>query len=619
MARRKFMDKVKGMLSTKEPEHEKLRELRSLLSQYKADKGDFDKRLVQNHDWYATRHFQYIKGDRDSEVKERPGGIEPVSNYLFSTLSSKHADLMGFYPESNFLPRTEDAEDLARRLTKSMPMIYDRAGFKREYNKSLWTLLKSGNLFWAATYDEANPKGDEICIRRVDPLRIYFDWNQTDIQKSESVIVWDEIPRSTFARKYGKETKGQSVSSTSVNRYANEKGHESSVIIYDAYYRDDNGNVQFLQWSGSDVLFDSTEYDEYKEDGYYQAGYYPIVHVQLFPEEQVPVGFGYVDVLKSPQTYVDRLDDAFLQNIARSSKQRVAVRFQEDPKFAEDYEDYSKDVVMYRGSGSLRDVMVPLQDRELSANAITYRDKKIRELKETSGTTEFARGESGGGVTAASAILALQESSNKISRDATDALYEGKKQLDRIIMGIIRQFYTEPHEFRVESDIARPRIEQQAAMAGEQNQVQEPFPGNQAFDFVKISAEDFGIDTQFDISIKPEKQSAYAKAAHNELAKELFNLQLFEPARADSALIALRMMEFDGKEDVLAQVAENASLYRQLQEMEELNAQLSEDVNAVSQMAVEMNDAVKATTGADLLNGTEEEPPPEDREPPERL
>jgi len=600
-----IIEKVKDTFSAPTVETDKLKWIKSLLVTYRADKGEFDRRIIHNHDWYATRHYKFLSVSSDTTKNKKPGDIDSVSNYLFSTLSSKHADLMEFYPKSNFLPRSKAAADAARRATKSMPLIYDRAGFKDEYNTSLWTLLKSGNLFWASIYDENAYNGAEIQARKVDPLRIYFDWNQTNIQNSEAVCIWDELPQSTFTRRYPG-VKGQTIKTgANMERYDNETAHTTSVIVWDAYYKDDLGHVQLIKWSGSETLYDSTEdedHPEYAEFGYYTSGFYPVVHVQLFPEEQVPMGFGYVDILKSPQAYIDKLDEAFLTNIARSCKQRRVVSGSADDQFAKDLDDYSLDTIVYNGSAPPSDMVFPIQDRELSANSITYRDKKIQELKETSGTGEFARGEAGHGVTAASAIHALMQSSNKISRDATDAIYSGKQRLDRIIMGQIRQFYDEPREFRVPSDTTLSDIKGEAKLAGETNTPQMPeVPGEQVFDYIEISAEDMGIDDMFDIEVRPEKKGVFAQEATNIKAQEFFNLGMFNPERAEESLISFSMMEFEGKEDVMAKVTQNASMYQQLIEMQKLNVELSQDVQALSEMATNMNTAIKTATGADLL------------------
>ena len=49
---------------------------------------------------------------------------------------------------------------------------------------------------------------------------------------------------------------------------------------------------------------------------------YPVEVDVLFPEEGTPIGFGYIAVMKSPQMYIDKLQQVMLENALMSSKPR---------------------------------------------------------------------------------------------------------------------------------------------------------------------------------------------------------------------------------------------------------------------------------------------------------
>lgn len=63
----------------------------------------------------------------------------------------------------------------------------------------------------------------------------------------------------------------------------------------------------------------------------------------------------------------------------------------------------------------------PLQTPVLSGNCISYRDARVAELKEISGNRDVSQGGTTSGLTAASAIAALQEAGSKLSRDMLKA------------------------------------------------------------------------------------------------------------------------------------------------------------------------------------------------------
>ena len=72
----------------------------------------------------------------------------------------------------------------------------------------------------------------------------------------------------------------------------------------------------------------------------------------------------------------------------------------------------------------------------------------------------------------------------------------------------------------------------------------------------------------FDIKVKPQRANPFSRMAHNELAKELYAGGMFNPEMADQALIALDMMDFEGKEAVIEKLNTNRTLLAMLQEMQ---------------------------------------------------
>ena len=101
-------------------------------------------------------------------------------------------------------------------------------------------------------------------------------------------------------------------------------------------------------------------------------------------------------------------------------------------------------------SGNLGEDSIRTVDyRPLSGNYLEMRTSIINELRETSGNTETSVGLINAGVTAASAIAALQEASGKGSRDATRASYRAYGQIISMCIELIRQFYDLPRQFRI--------------------------------------------------------------------------------------------------------------------------------------------------------------------------
>ena len=58
----------------------------------------------------------------------------------------------------------------------------------------------------------------------------------------------------------------------------------------------------------------------------------------------------------------------------------------------------------------------------------------------------------------------------------------------------------------------------------------------------------------FDVSVHAQKESPYATASQNELARQLYQLGVFNPAFAQQAVPMLEMMQFPGRDKVLEAV-----------------------------------------------------------------
>jgi len=64
----------------------------------------------------------------------------------------------------------------------------------------------------------------------------------------------------------------------------------------------------------------------------------------------------------------------------------------------------------------------------------------------------------------------------------------------------------------------------------------------------------------FDVRISAEKKSPFSRLEQNELAKELFALGFFRAENRDAALLALRLLEFEGKDAVINAMSEPSAI-----------------------------------------------------------
>ena len=183
----------------------------------------------------------------------------------------------------------------------------------------------------------------------------------------------------------------------------------------------------------------------------------------------------------------------------------------------------------------------------------------------------MTQGGTSGGVTAASAIAALQEAGSKLSRDMLKSAYRAFAQECYLIIDLIRQFYDETRIFRITGQTGETDFVPFSARALRARPVQ------------SIGGVELGSrEPVFDIQVSAAKKSTFSRLSQNETAKECYQLGFFNPSNADAALAALEMMDFEGIEKVRQRVRQNGTLARQLARTQAQLAQALERLNAES-------------------------------------
>lgn len=544
---------------------EEVREAEMILQKYKSGKAQLEARIVENEQWFKLRHDEFVRGKSSN-----PGDPRPTSAWLFNCIANKHADAMDNYPEPNVLPREEGDKSDAEILTDILPVILEQNDFEQTYSDVWWYKLKTGTGVYGIFWDTKKNNGlGDIDVRELDLLNMFWEPGITDIQKSRNLFTVELVDHDLLEEQYPSLKNKLSAPTIDVAKYIYDDTVDTSdkAAVVDWYYKvQRNGKdvLHYCKFCNGEVLYASENDEEYAERGFYDHGKYPVVFDTLFPEAGTPAGFGYIDICKSPQLYIDKLDQVILKHSIMASRQRYWVR-QDGSVNEEEFADWNKDFVHYNGSGNPAENIIPMVVPELPDIYVSVRNVKVDELKETSGNRDFSQGGTSSGVTAASAIAALQEAGSKLSRDMIKSSYRAFVQINYFCIELMRQFYAENRWFRV--------IGQQGQMEFVQ------FTGRQIA--AKPQGSDFGIDLGyrvpiFDIEVTAQKASPFSTTAQNERAKELYSLGFFRPDLADQALACLDMMSFDGIEQVRQNISKNSTLYQQVQQLQQLVAAMSQ-------------------------------------------
>lgn len=537
---------------------EVLREARGILQKYKDGKKVLEARVREEEKWYRLRHWEVVRGEGDAA---RP---QPTSAWLFNAIMNKHADAMDNFPECSVLPREDGDREDAKTLSAIIPVILERCEFEKVYSYNWWEKLKHGTAIYGSFWNPRLENGlGDVDIKPVDILNIFWEPGIQDIQDSRNVFVLDLRDNDLLEREYPQlEGKLGGDRGLDLPQYEHDLTLDltGKSAVVDWYYKvraeDGRTLVHYVKFVGETLLFASEDMDEYADRGFYDHGKYPFVFDTLFPEKGTPCGFGYVALCKDPQMYIDKLSQAVLENALRAGKKRWFIGAQTGVN-KEQFLDWNKDFVDVEGSANLDDAhMREITTTPLPGSTLNLLQMKVDELKETSSNRDVSSGGTMGGVTAASAITALQEAGNKTSRDMISASYRAYTQLDYLIIELVRQFYDQERSFRITGG------------------------GVRDYDFVRYSnvnirTQQVAVDSAgnplmrrpvFDVRVKAQKKNPFSRMSQNELAKELYGLGVFNPERAQETEGMLEMMEFEGKDRVLEQVRQKGAEFSQLQQ-----------------------------------------------------
>lgn len=564
-----------------------VKQARQTLLDYKKGKANLDARIRENERWYKLRHWEMARRSGNG------GDPEPTSAWLFNSLANKHADAMDNYPEPAVLPREAGDREVAKVLSSVLPVVLEQQRFEDVYDKHWWRKLRVGTGVYGVFWDKnlMNGLGD-VVVKDIDLLSLYWEPGCDDIQNSRNVFYTTLMDNDLLLAAYP-QLEGKLGDAVDQAQYIHDESIDTSKksVVVDWYYKLRDGTRTVVHYCKfvNDVILYSSEENELKArreaeigaaegvmpaaqpraEGFYRHGQYPFVFDTLFPVEDSPVGFGWLDVCKDPQLYIDKLGQNILKSAVIGSRRRYFVRADGGVN-EQEYADLSKDFVHYQG-GDPSESIVPIETPTLNGVYVDVMNGKVEELKETSGNRDFSQGGTSGGVSAASAIAALQEAGSKLSRDMIRASYRAFEKVCSLVIELIRQFYDEPRTFRITGE----------------NGAEEFVPLSNQQMMMRPQGTDFGVDMGesepvFDIKVRVQKRSAFSTLAQNEMAKEFFAAGFFNPQMADQALACIEMMDFEGKQQVEQRIQRNGGMYQQMLQMQAQMAQMSEIINGLT-------------------------------------
>ena len=578
-------------------------ELTAVLQKYKAGKQSLERRVIAAENWWKLRN-RFEEDKRPGAASA--GDFRAVSGWLHNVIVSKHADAMESYPEPVILPREPDDRAEAELLSAVVPCILEQNAFERTWSDAMWQKLKTGTAAYRVGWDPDKLGGlGDISIERVDLLNLFWEPGIADIQRSKFVFCThlednDELEEE-FPQLRGR-LRGNPFTATRF-LYDDAVSLDGKSTVVEAYYRRKRAGrtvLHYVKYVGDTVLY-STEEDtpqaspfrgkcpvrtlgdggaklgqvpssdpaalsvslsldsspeggaKNEAPGLYAHGRYPFVLDPLFPVEGSSCGYGFVDLCHNNQTAIDLMRSAIIKNTVVGATPRYFQRIDGSVN-EEEFADLGRALVHVSGNLG-EDSLRQIGFSPLSGVYMDVLNSSIQELRETSGNTETSTGNISSGVTAASAIAALQEASGKGSRDSTRSSYIAYARIVELCIELIRQFYGLPRSFRI------------AGRAGAEEYIRFSNAG------LCPRPQPFGAALPvFDVKVSAQKRNAYSRLSQNELAMELYRMGIFDEGKEQEALSCLRMMEFDGRDELIGRITASMGLREKLDELQKYKA-----------------------------------------------
>lgn len=470
------------------------------------------------------------RGDHWADVPMNdPNEPRPVTPIIQSTIENVRADLMDQLPEAVITADDPEYEGVAELLSAVIRENHAACSFDREYGKLAHDLLVGGYMVQETGYDpQANSGLGGAYLRAVDARAIMFDPCCEDIQDSRAIFKFTPHTRTWFQERYPEQALAMDADFFESTRPQDPVLFPKSkerILLIECWVRQYDKKagchrVHMLKLGGGQLLEDSRMH---KPEGYFSHGKYPFTVTALFPRKGTALGFGFVDMFETQQKFSDKLDQIVMKNALMASRNKLLVTgasgFDVD-----DLRDWSKEVHRGENINGITWFSTP----PLPAYILNYINSIRESIKEESGANDFSRGGTANGVTAASAIAALQEMSAKRSRTASRAMHCAFAEAVRMEIEVEREFATFGREIVLHSGGIPRRTTFQAELLSRKTRLKNKLP------------------LEFKVSVKVQRENRAAVAANNELIFQMVQNGMLTPD------IALELIMFDAKPQALA-------------------------------------------------------------------
>lgn len=393
---------------------------------------------------------------------------DEISNIVFSTVEAIRPVMTDNDPKFIAMPRTPQGAEFSHDVQMALDYEWERERMSTKLPAQLIPMLVYGTAIWFCQWDGHEGEYGEIKLKAVDPFNVFPDPLAEDVDTCE-YLVYATYKNANQLKQIFKDKASAiegsriTMSELVANRDENDAKEENQVLVLEMWCRD---------WTTMDELEDGTKALRYPKgrvitclpdlgivlsdkQNPYKDGKFPFV---LMKNYDVPFKFwgnGEVEQILSPQKYINDLTNQIIDNAKSTANMQWII---------------DKNSGIGQGKLTNRPGLVIRKNpgtevrRDTPPAMPSYVREQIEVLKtdiqDISGVFDALKGERQSGITAGSAIMALQEASQARIRLKIKLMEQSLTHLANMVYSRMQQFWKLDRWVRITDVEGNPSFQQ---------------------------------------------------------------------------------------------------------------------------------------------------------------
>lgn len=417
---------------------------------------DTKQKLALNELWKKCDDYKHNR-QNPQQSPDHPGS---VTNVIHRVIENQISDLLD-KPYSTTATGQEPSDHLfAMQAQHVMDFILDKNHTEEKMNTSEHDRLELGSTIIKVWYDKDELDGRGLPVYEVvSPSNFFPDpkvHHTQNLQQAEFIIHALPKPLSWFRKNFKKGKYVQREVAIPYNPqqvFTDDRADEAHVptsqkaLLLECYLRDENGELYCLHVANDILLEDSRKTMKGKK--LQRRDMYPFVMINCYNRRGTLWGMGDIEVIMPQVDLINELDDQIRMNARLMGNPQIAFGYGVGRGF---------DVRKWTAAPGLR---IPMRDvnsfkvippTPISPDVVNRREKAFQEVDQISGVQDVNRGEKPGAITAASAIVSLQQAGQKMVVHKNKMFQAGWGQVLRLLFDEVLEHWDEEMWIRINGD-----------------------------------------------------------------------------------------------------------------------------------------------------------------------